>query len=65
MQSLEMSRDEIVAMLEEGARKRLGVSAREFLRLYLSNGLEDIGSVADLISLASLLEENDPILAPE
>ena len=60
---LEFSRDQIIAMLEDGARDRLGVSASELLRAYRQGRLQDPGDVADLIVLAQLLDEDDPLFA--
>ncbi|MBI4729753.1 MAG: hypothetical protein HY775_09685 [Acidobacteria bacterium] len=58
---LELTRDEIVAALEEGARSRMRVSAGELLRRYREGELEDPGLVADLLVLADLLPDDDAI----
>ena len=64
MDTLEMSRDEIVALLEEQAHRRLGISAEEMLRRYRRGLLrDDCGKIADLVILASLLKKDDPLLA--
>lgn len=59
----EMPRDEIVARLNDGARRRLGMSAREMLCAYRRGRLEDPGAVVDLLVLADLLAPDDPVLA--
>ena len=61
--TIELSRDEIVAQLEEGAKARRGMSARELVLAYQKGRLEDPGEVADLLALASLLPDEDPIFA--
>ena len=61
---LELSRDEIVARIEDGARSRTGLSAGEMVRRYLAAQLDDPGQVADLLALARLLPENDPLSSP-
>ena len=61
---LELSRDEIVARIEDGARSRIGLSAGEMVRRYLAAQLDDPGQVADLLALARLLPENDPLFVP-
>ena len=58
---LELTRDEILAQIEDGARHRLGLSARELVRAYRAGCLEDPGSVADLLALAHLLRDDDPV----
>lgn len=62
---LEFSRDEIIAMLEEGANKRLGMSASQLLLAYRQGRLQEPGDVADLIVLAQLLDEDDPLFAAD
>ena len=61
---LELSRDEIVRRLEHGARRRLHMSARELVEAYRAGCLADPGAVADLLALASLLVETDPLFVP-
>jgi hypothetical protein len=58
---LELTRDEILKRLEDGARRRLGMSARDMLRAYRAGALADPGRVADLLGLADLLRDDDPI----
>jgi len=58
---LEMTRDEIIAALEDGARTRLNLSAVELLRRYRLGDLQDPGCVADLLVLADLLPDDDVI----
>ena len=61
--ALELKREEIVARLERGARRRLDLSAQEFILAYREGRLRDCGQVADLLSLAHLLDKNDPLFA--
>lgn len=58
---LELTRDEIVSTISEGARLRLGMSAEQLLAAYRAGRLEDPGKVADLLALARLLRDNDPL----
>ncbi len=58
---LELSREEILARIEEGARSRIGLSARDMVQRYLAGRLDDPGQVADLLALARLLPEDDPL----
>jgi len=58
---LRLSRDQIVAQLEEGAQRRLHVSADQLIRAYREGRLSDVGEVADLLLLARLLDEHDPL----
>lgn len=61
---LELTRDEVVARLEREARRRTGLSAGELLAAYRRGQLEDPGRVADLLVLAGLLPDDDPLLVP-
>jgi hypothetical protein len=61
---LELSREEIVARIDQGAQRRRRMSARELLRKYRAGTLDEPGEVADLLALANLLAEDDPLLAP-
>ncbi len=58
---LELKRDEILARLETGARRRRGLSAQELVRRYHVGKLEDPCEVADLLALADLLPDDDPL----
>jgi len=60
---LTLSRQEIVDRLDREARVRLGMTVEEFLRKYRAGALHDPGEVADLIALANLLVEDDPLFA--
>lgn len=60
---LELTRSEILERIERGARRRLGVSARELLCAYRHGRLDDPGKVADLLVLADLLAPDDPVLS--
>lgn len=61
---LELTRDEIVRRIERGAQRRLKMSAQELVQAYRSGRLEDAGAVVDLLALASLLVESDPLFVP-
>jgi hypothetical protein len=58
---LRLSRDEIVAQLECGAQRRVHMSAADLVRTYREGRLPDPGRVADLLMLAHLLDERDPL----
>lgn len=60
---LSLSREQIIAILEREAQKRLGLSARELLRRYARGKLEDPGRVSDLVILSHLLPEDDELFA--
>ena len=62
--SLELTREQILERLERGAQRRRGMSARDLLQAYMVGRLEDPGAVADLLVLAALLPEDDPLLVP-
>ncbi len=59
---LELTRDEIIERIEKGAQRRLGISAKELIRKYRDGKLQDPGSVADLLALANLLPDDDPLV---
>ena len=61
--TIELSREELIDRLEQETLRRRGVSARQLLLAYREGQLEDPGEVADLLALASLLPEDDPLLA--
>ncbi len=56
-----LSRKEIVTDLEREARRRRGMSAKELVGAYRAGTLYDPGEVADLLGLAGLLRESDPL----
>ena len=60
-QLLELSRAEIVDQIERGAQRRRHMGAGELVRAYRAGRLEDAGEVADLLALANLLPETDPL----
>jgi hypothetical protein len=59
--TLELSRAEIVELLDREARRRLGVSGEVLIQRYNSGTLKDCGLVSDLLALASLLTKDDPL----
>jgi hypothetical protein len=58
---LELSRGEIIGMIETEARRRRGLTASQLVRAYAEGMLEAPGEVADLLALADLLPEGDPL----
>jgi hypothetical protein len=60
---VELGRDEIARELEDGARERLGMSARDLVSAYKRGTLEDPSDVADLLVLSDLLHDDDPLLS--
>jgi len=58
---LQLSREQIVAWLEDGARRRLHMSAADLVATYRDGRLPDAGRVADLLMLAHLLDPHDPL----
>lgn len=60
---LELTRGDIIDRIEQGARRRLGMSARELIRAYQAGRLDDPGRVGDLLALAALLPDDDPLVA--
>lgn len=60
---IQLTREEIVARIEQGAQRRRGMSARDLIIAYKTGSLEDPGEVADLLALSDLLSEDDPLLA--
>lgn len=60
---LELTRDDILRRLERGAQRRRRLSAADLLRQYRSGTLEEPCDVADLLALADLLPDNDPVFS--
>jgi hypothetical protein len=58
---LQLNRDEIVTRIERAATDRLKLSARDLIRAYRAGELQDPGAVADLLALAALLKDDDPL----
>jgi len=58
--SIELSRDEIVQRLETAAR-RFNMTVTQFLTAYRHGTLADPGAVADVVALADLLTDEDPL----
>jgi len=59
---LELTREQVIERIEREARRRMGLSARDFLMEYQSGRLKDCGEFADLLALRQLLEPTDPLL---
>jgi hypothetical protein len=60
---LNLSRDETLKQIDDVARQRLCMSASEMLRDYKAGRLVNPGAVADVLVLANLLAEDDPVFA--
>ncbi len=56
-----LNRVELVALIDRQALKRFGLSAKELIRRYRENLLEDPGAASDLLILARLLPETDEL----
>jgi len=59
----ELTREEIVDLIDKHARTRRGISGEDLLRSWRDGNLDAPGEVADLLALAELLPEDDPLLA--
>ena len=57
----EVSREEIIRIIDELAQKRRGLSAQQLLSAYRAGTLERSGDVSDLIAYADLLSPTDPV----
>lgn len=60
---LQLTRDEIIEKIEKAAFARRNISAEELLQAHRKGELEDPGEVADILALAALLPDDDPLLA--
>lgn len=58
---LELTKSQIYVRLEEGAQRRCSMSAAHLIRLYKEGRLKNPGAVIDLLSLAHLLPDDDPL----
>jgi hypothetical protein len=59
---LELTRSEIITRIERGAKHRgLPYSAEDLMDAYRGGRLDDPSGVADLVGLASLLPDDDPL----
>ena len=58
---VKLTRDAIARRMQREARQRLGMSAAEMVSAYRAGRLDDPGRVADLLALAHLLAEDDPL----
>jgi hypothetical protein len=61
--TLELTRAQIAELLDREAQRRLGVPGHELVRRYRAGELKDCGKFADLLALANLLPEDDPLFA--
>jgi hypothetical protein len=59
-----LDRAGIIAILESESNRRLGISADELLRQQAAGELKSPGSVGDLLVLADLLDDGDPLREP-
>lgn len=58
---LDLNRDQIVTRMERGAKQRLNMGVQDFVTQYRAGRLPDPGRVADLVALAALLHDTDPL----
>lgn len=56
-----LTRAQILARVERGANRRLGMSAAEMVSAYRAGSIGDAGEICDLLALTELLPENDPL----
>ena len=58
-----LSREEVLARINAGARKRLGMSGVAMLRAYRAGELDhdEGGGIIDLLALSDLLRRDDPV----
>jgi hypothetical protein len=61
--TLDLTREQIVELLDREAQRRLGKPWQELVKLYRVGKLEDCGQFADLLALANLLTNDDPLFA--
>lgn len=53
---VELTQDEIVDLIEKGAKERRGVSAKKLIDEYRSGRLDEPGRVLDLLTFAAMLD---------
>jgi hypothetical protein len=58
---LELSRDEVVQQMDAAARRSLGMSGMAALQEFAHGRLEDPGEIAEILVLADLLADDDPV----
>lgn len=59
---IELTREQIVQAIGEESERRLGIRGEELVRRYKSGDLKgDCSKFADVLALASLLNEDDPL----
>jgi len=61
---IQLTRDEIAQRIEQEAQRRLHMTAQDLVRAYREGRLADPGAVSDLLILASLLRDDDPLFVP-
>jgi|GEM_PF-1471720 len=60
---IDLSREELIKQLDEESMRRRSMSACDLMLAYRAGRLENPGEVADLLALAGLLPEDDPLFA--
>jgi hypothetical protein len=60
---VELTRDEILQEIDSAARDRRGMSGAELLGAFAEGRLDDPADVADILVIADLLPDDDPIRA--
>jgi predicted dithiol-disulfide oxidoreductase (DUF899 family) len=61
MPTAELTRDEIVAEMDRVSQQRRHLPAANVLQAYWAGTLEDAGELADVLVLATLLPDDDPL----
>lgn len=59
--TVELTRDDILREIDAVAHARRGMSGAELLGAYAEGRLEDPGEVADILIIADLLPDDDPV----
>jgi hypothetical protein len=57
------NRTEVVTQIERMANQRVHMSARDLIRAHREGRLPDPGQVGDILVLADMLPEDDPLFA--
>ena len=60
-ETIELTRDEIVDLIEREACERYGMGAEAFVAQVRAETFDECGGAADLIALARLLPEDDAL----
>ena len=58
---IELTEDEIVEIIDKGARERLGIMAKGLIDCWKDDQIDDPGGIKDLVAFASLLPHEHPL----